>query len=150
MSKVYNRAVKVNGTLTATNISANAIAFTDAQTFSQNVTFSADTNTTGNFTVDAQLYLGTDSISGAGVISRSTSLTAITTTGADALTIGDGLAGGQIKVMVMVADGGDGTLTPDNATGFSTATFNDVGDSLTLVWGGGGWIIVANNGCTIA
>jgi len=50
-------------------------------------------------------------LSGAGAISLNTLHTALTTTGAQAQTLANGV-NGQIKTISMVADGGDGTLTP--------------------------------------
>ncbi len=91
-----------------------------------------------------------DSQSGAGAISLFTDLTKLTTTGADALTLADGVDG-QSKQIVMVTDGGDGTLTPATKTGYSTITFNDAGDTVTLLFTTTkGWLIMSNNGCTVA
>ena len=77
-------------------------------------------------------------------------ITQVTTTGANqALTLVG--ANGQMKIITMVADGGDGTLTPDDFANGSTITFNDVGDSVLLVYNTtGGWAGVSNVGCTIA
>ena len=89
-------------------------------------------------------------LSGAGAISLNTLHTALTTTGAQAQTLADGVAG-QIKTISMVADGGDGTLTPATFANGSTITFNDVGDSVMLIYNTtGGWALVSNTGCTIA
>ena len=89
-------------------------------------------------------------LSGAGAISLNTLHTALTTTGAQAQTLANGVAG-QIKTISMVSDGGDGTLTPATFAGGSTITFNDVGDSVMLIYNTtGGWALVSNNGCTIA
>lgn len=91
-----------------------------------------------------------DTRSGAGAISAATGATKLTTTGADALTLADGL-NGQLKRIVMIADGGDGTLTPTTKTGYSTITFNDVGDSVTLqFYTTQGWMILSNYGATVA
>lgn len=89
-------------------------------------------------------------LSGAGAVDVTHITTKLTTTGANALTLADGV-NGQVKKIVMVVDGGDGTLTPTTKTGFSTAVFNDIGDTLTLqFFTTVGWVIMANNGCTIA
>ena len=51
----------------------------------------------------------------------------------------------------MVADGGDGTLTPATFVNGTTITFNDVGDSVQLLYNTtGGWVLLSNQGCTIA
>ena len=89
-------------------------------------------------------------LSGAGAISLNTLHTALTTTGAQAQTLANGV-NGQIKTISMVADGGDGTLTPATFANGTTITFNDVGDSVMLIYNTtGGWALISNTGCTIA
>ena len=89
-------------------------------------------------------------LSGAGAVSLNTLHTQLTTTGAQAQTLANGV-NGQIKIITMVADGGDGTLTPATFANGSTITFNDVGDSVLLIYNTtGGWALVSNTGCTIA
>lgn len=101
-------------------------------------------------TLGSTLIGSVDALSGAGAIPITTLTTKLTTTGANALTLANG-SNGQIKKIVMVTDGGDGTLTPTTKTGYSTITFNDVGDSVELQYFTTlGWMITANYGCTIA
>ncbi len=89
-------------------------------------------------------------LSGAGAVSLNTLHTQLTTTGAQAQTLANGV-NGQVKIITMVADGGDGTLTPATFANGSTITFNDVGDSVLLIYNTtGGWALVSNTGCTIA
>jgi len=89
-------------------------------------------------------------LSGAGAISLNTLHTALTTTGAQAQTLANGVAG-QIKTISMVVDGGDGTLTPATLAGGTTITFGDVGDSVMLIYNTtGGWSIISNTGCAVA
>ena len=89
-------------------------------------------------------------LSGAGAVSLNTLHTALTTTGAQAQTLANGV-NGQIKTITMVADGGDGPLTPATFANGSTITFNDVGDSVMLIYNTtGGWALISNTGCTIA
>ena len=89
-------------------------------------------------------------LSGAGAVDITSLITQVTTTGADALTLANG-ANGQLKIITMVADGGDGTLTPTTFANGSTITFNDVGDSAILVYNTtGGWAVVGSTGVTIA
>lgn len=92
----------------------------------------------------------TSTRTGAGAIDVTSLVTEIVTTGANALTLADG-TDGQIKILAMKTDGGDGTLTPATKTGFTTITFNDAGDGCVLVFTTTtGWICVANNGCVLA
>ena len=90
-------------------------------------------------------------LSGAGAVDITSFITQVTTTGSNqALTLANG-ANGQLKIVTMVADGGDGVLTPTTFANGSTITFNDVGDSVLLVYNTtGGWAVVANNGAAIA
>lgn len=107
-----------------------------------------DAQTLDNKTLST-LRTSVQSLSGAGAVNVTTSTTKLTTTGADALTLPDG-AEGQIKSIVMIVDGGDGTLTPTNLGNGSTITFDAVGDSVLLQFLSGEWWVIANNGCTVA
>ena len=98
----------------------------------------------------AKTIASVQALSGAGAVSLNTLHTQLTTTGAQAQTLANGV-NGQIKIITMVADGGDGTLTPATFANGSTITFNDVGDSVLLIYNTtGGWALVSNTGCTIA
>lgn len=108
------------------------------------ITHSADT-----LTFSGAAAFTPQALSGAGAIDLTTLVTKLTTTGADALTLADGVEG-QIKIIVMIVDGGDGTLTPTNFGNGTTITFNDAGDSCVLVFLGTDWWLLANNGCTVA
>ena len=109
-------------------------------------------NVTGNVTGDltGRVFGTVGTRSGAGAVPITSGTVRLTTTGADALTLANG-ANGQLLTIVMVADGGDGTLTPTTKTGYTTITFNDVGDSVTLQYFTTlGWMIVSNVGATVA
>ena len=109
-------------------------------------------NVTGDVTgaISGTLVTSYVSKSGAGAIPITAASVRLTTTGANALTLANG-TNGQILSIVMIADGGDGTLTPTTKTGYSTITFNDVGDSVMLQYfPTQGWMILSNNGCTVA
>ena len=100
--------------------------------------------------VDGRTVLGGVSTrTGAGAIPLDATLVAVVTTGTDALTLADGVAG-QILILTMTTDGGDGTLTPTNLAGGTTITFNDVGDTVILAFDGTNWNIASNNGATVA
>lgn len=80
-------------------------------------------------------------LSGAGAVNLTTTKTLIVTTGANALTLADGVEG-QVKFLVMKTDGGAGTLTPTNLYNGTTITFDDVGDSAYLVFIDGQWVFM--------
>lgn len=92
---------------------------------------------------------GVQDLNGAGNVSTDGLVTRWTTTGANAGTLLDGFQG-QVKIIVMIADGGDGTLTPTNLANGTTITFNDAGDTVVLQFHGSEWWVLSNNGCTIA
>ena len=50
----------------------------------------------------------------------------------------------------MVADGGDGTLTPSNLAGGTTITFDAVGDSVHLLFTAAAWYVVGISGAAVA
>lgn len=102
-------------------------------------------------TLSGVVKLGSsDTRTGAGAVSVTAVHTELVTTGADALTLANG-TDGQLKVITMKTDGGDGTLTPTTPSGFSTIAFSAVGQSATLLYKTGvGWIILAVRGATVA
>ena len=54
------------------------------------------------------------------------------------MTLADGYQQ-QEKTIVMITDGGAGTLTPTNLANGATITFDDVGDSAQLKFLNGSW-----------
>lgn len=93
------------------------------------------------------------SLSGAGAVNITTLTTAFTSTATgNALTLADGAAG-QLKMIVYVAEaaGGDtGVLTPTNLGGFTTITFNAIGDSCLLQFIGTDWWVISARGAALA
>jgi len=123
------------------------IVMTDGAT--GNITVTAG-GTSGEIDLASPVMMSsTQALSGAGAVDLTNAITEVTTTGTDALTLGNGVEG-QIKIITMVSDGGEGTLTPTALTGYSTIKFNDVGDSCTLIFTNSSWSIIGQIGCTIA
>ena len=111
-------------------------------------------STTGAVTVDASFgaatVVGVQSLSGAGAVNLTSTLTSLTTTGAaQALTLADGTVG-QVKIIVHAVDGGSAVLTPTTMIGGTTVTFTNVGDSATLVYTAAGWAVVGISGAVVA
>lgn len=138
-------ASNLNGPTSSTD---NAIPKFDG-TSGNKVQNSGVTIDDNNVVTLGSLIGGVQELEGAGAINLTTLTTKWTTTDADAGTLADG-AEGQIKCIVMVADGGNGTLTPANFGNGSTITFNDAGDSVMLQFLDGNWWLVSNNGCIVA
>lgn len=142
-------AAVIDGGLTATGSASNDFSGSTGpfKTSTGAATFGGSTNT---FSGGPIIETSIQSLSGAGAVNVTTAVTKLTTTGANALTLADG-ANGQKKTIVMIVDGGDGTLTPTTKTGFTTITFNDIGDGVQLqFFTTVGWICIANNGATLA
>lgn len=136
-----------NKTLTLTGTDSTTMTFPST---SATLARTDGSNTfTGAQTFSGAIIGSVQSLSGAGAVDVTSGTTTITTTGANALTMADGVVG-QFKHIVMIVDGGDGTLTPTNLANYTTITFNDVGDSCVLQFLGTKWWIISNNGCTLA
>ena len=90
-------------------------------------------------------------LSGAGAVSLNTLHTALTTTGAQAQTLANGVVG-QIKIITMVVDGGGtATLTPTTFANGSTIAFDAVNETVMLVYANTiGWVVVSNSGATVS
>jgi hypothetical protein len=91
------------------------------------------------------------SISGNGalVANVTSAITNITTTGAATISLADGVQG-QIKQFIMITDAGDAVLTPLNRLGFSQITFNDVGDTVTLMFTNNKWAVMSYYGAVVS
>lgn len=95
-------------------------------------------------TLDRTPFLSVQTITGPGTIDVVNTVTLLITTGTnDAFTLPDGSREGQLKIISMKTDGGDGIVTPDNFINGTRITFNDVEDTVTLIWQSTGWIAIA-------
>ena len=87
--------------------------------------------------------VASQALSGAGAINVTSYLTRWTTTGAaQAATLANGTRVNQLKKIQMVADGGDGIVTPTSLSGGTTITFADAGDVAVLLWNGTAWVVI--------
>lgn len=128
-------------TMTFPSTSASVARTDAAQTF------------TGNQTINGAVIGNIQALSGAGAVDVTSFATAFTSTATgNALTLANGTAG-QIKTVVYVAEaaGADtGVLTPTTRVGYSTITFTNVGDAVTLQYFTQGWAVVGVRGATVA
>ena len=76
-------------------------------------------------------------------ISITKAVTLLQTSGSVATTLADGTVIGQLKVIINDTDGGTSQCTPADPLGFVNIDFADDGDSVTLMWTGTSWAIVA-------
>lgn len=137
-------ALNANG-----GIACDTDKFTVADT-TGNTVIAGTLDVTGDVTASANIVSShTDYSAGAGALPVTTDIIFLTTGGAEALTLADGVAGQELRI-VMVVDGGDGTLTPSNFGNGTTITFDDAGDSVHLVFDGTNWWSVGTATATIA
>lgn len=83
-----------------------------------------------------------------GAISVANYLTTINTdAGGDAFTVAAGTQKGQMKKILLVADGGgDATIT---LTGYTSIVMGDAADYVIMMWNGAAWFVVENSGATV-
>lgn len=128
-------------TMTFPSTSASVARSDAAQTF------------TGAQTFNGPIVAGVQSLVGAGAVNVTQLTTGFNSTATgNALTLAAGTAG-QIKTIVYVAEtaGADtGVLTPTAPLGYSTITFTNVGDSVTLQYFAQGWAVIGVRGATVA
>jgi len=85
-------------------------------------------------------------VSTTAAVSVTTALTLLTTTDTTASTLADGTIVGQIKIIVYDVDSGSTVCTPATASGFSTITFTDAGDTIVLLWTTTrGWVCIGGS-----
>ena len=106
------------------------------------------TNVTGNLTVSGAFIGSRQTISGAGAINLTTLFTEITTTSTDSYSLANGTVG-QVKIITMAVDGGDATITPTTFANGTSITMDAVQDSVTLIYGANGWVVLASQNVTI-
>tara|TARA_R100000008_G_scaffold39389_1_gene22543 strand:+ start:130 stop:498 length:369 start_codon:yes stop_codon:yes gene_type:complete len=96
------------------------------------------------------LYKTVENVTGGGALSLTTGVSLITTTGAEDYTLANGTVEGQIKIISMKVNGGNAVVTPDNYINGTRITFNNVNDSITLLYQSTGWIQLARQNATVS
>lgn len=93
-----------------------------------------------------ELYSGEpQSITGPGAIDVVSSVTYLSTTGADAYTLADGRQG-QRKYIVIISYVGNAVITPDNFADGTTITFAVVDKSIDLIFLNNKWFRMGGTG----
>ena len=144
-SVVLEEVSITDNTITTHNSNANLNLSTDG---TGTIELQTATNVTGNLTVSGAFTGSRQTISGAGSINLTTLFTEITTTGADSFSLANGTVG-QIKIITMAVNGGDATITPTTFANGTSITMDAVHDSVTLIYGANGWVVLASQNITI-
>ena len=77
-------------------------------------------------------------------VSITHAVTLLQTSGSVATTLADGTVIGQIKVIINDTDGGASECTPADPLGLTNIDFEDDGDTITLIWTGTSWAVIAS------
>tara|TARA_Y100001937_G_scaffold967_1_gene1074 strand:- start:830 stop:1198 length:369 start_codon:yes stop_codon:yes gene_type:complete len=88
------------------------------------------------------LFKSVENVTGGGALSTNTVVSFISTTGVESYTLADGVEG-QEKIIIMKADGGNATVTPNNLVGFTSVRLTATNNSFHLIYGSTGWNIIA-------
>ena len=132
-------ALRVNGT---TLDSADSTKITVAEAVDVTGTLFSRGNVFG-----VQTLTGSGST---GVVNLTDTVTLlITTGGSQAFSLADGVEG-QLKILSMKTDGGSGIVTPDNFVNGTRITFDDVQDTIVLMYQSTGWVVLARQNALVS
>ena len=114
------------------------------------VNINESVNVTGTLTSRGNVF-GVQRLTGSGsteVVNLTDTVTLLITTGSSQqFSLADGVEG-QIKIISMVTDGGTGVVTPANFVNGTNITFDDVEDTVTLLYQSTGWVALARQNAT--
>ena len=119
---------------------------------STKITIAEATDVTGTLFSRGNVF-GVQRLTGSGsteVVNLTDTVTLLITTGSNqAFSLADGVEG-QLKIISMVTDGGDGIVTPANFINGTNITFNDVEDTVVLLYQSTGWVCLARQNAIFA
>ena len=140
-------------------ISSNVITFATTGVFEFEFTTSnggttitvADLNRPNNYYSNPIFLASSEDLANAAAASLVTTASYFTTSAAETATLNAG-SDGQIKTLMMRADGGDMVITVTNPGwgGAGTITFTAIGQGCTLQYINSKWFCIGNNGATFA
>ena len=133
-------------------INGTSLSAADSSTINVNEGLVVDgtTNVTGTLTANG-LINGVQTLTGSGsteVISLTETVTQLITTGVQNFSLANGTEG-QIKIITLKTDGGNATVTPASFLNGTSITFDDVGDTMTMLYQSTGWIVLAQQNTTV-
>jgi len=103
---------------------------------------------TGVLTSSGNIF-GVQTLTGPGTINVTTTVTLLVTTGTDAYSLPNGTEG-QLKIISMKTNGGNGTVTPDNFINGTSILFNNVEDTVIMLYQSTGWVLIARQNATVS
>ncbi len=147
-----NISIQASGTgsveIGALDIKGTSISSADSTL----VNINESVNVTGTLTSRGNVF-GVQRLTGSGsteVVNLTDTVTLLITTGSSQqFSLADGVEG-QIKIISMVTDGGSGIVTPANFVNGTRITFDDVEDTVTLLYQSTGWVALARQNATFS
>lgn len=94
----------------------------------------------------ADTEIVTQSLTGPGAITPTATAVFWTTSGADNGTLASGSLAGHVITIILVFDGGNGTVVIAEKLSGVDPVLADKGDSVTLMWTGTAWAIIGSQG----
>lgn len=136
----------IGATVSTGNMDVAANATVNNTLVVNKLTTSATSNLGGNI-----YFSGSEILTDNAAVNLQVTTSYFSTTGAWDATLAAGTQG-QIKILMMLADGGDMVVTVSNAAwgGSGTLTFDTVGEACTLQYMANKWFVIGNNGVAIA
>ena len=145
-----NISIQPSGTgsveIGALDVKGTSISSTDSTL----VNINESVNVTGTLTSRGNVF-GVQNLTGSGsteVINLTDTVTLLTTTGAQAFSLANGTEG-QIKIISHKVNGGDATVTPASFVNGTSITFNNVEDTVTMLYQSTGWVLLARQNATV-
>ena len=117
---------------------------------STKITIAENVDVTGTLTSRGNIF-GVQRLTGSGsteVVNLTDTVTLLITTGTQNFSLANGTEG-QIKIISMVTDGGAGTVTPASFVNGTSITFDDVEDTITLLYQSTGWVVLARQNAVV-
>lgn len=139
------------GTVTSVGVTSSTLTVTGSSiTTAGTITVDIPANVaiTGTFRLS-----GSEDVANGAAINLAVTASYFSTAAAETATLAAG-TNGQIKTLMMFADGGDMVVTVTNAgwktSGTGTLTFDTIGDACTLQYINSKWFVIGNNGVVLA
>lgn len=139
------------GTVTSVGVTSSTLTVTGSSiTTSGTITVDIP----ANVAITGTLRLsGSEDVANGAAINLAVTASYFSTAAAETATLAAG-TNGQIKTLMMFADGGDMVVTVTNAgwktSGTGTLTFDTIGDACTLQYINSKWFVIGNNGVVLA
>ena len=144
-------SVQASGTgdvvIGALRVKGTSLSSSDSTTLNVNDGLVVDGTLTANGTVH-----GVQTLTGSGsteVVNLTDTVTLLVTTGgSQQFSLANGVEG-QLKIISMKTDGGTGIVTPASFVNGTSITFDDVEDTITLLYQSTGWVVLARQNATV-